>query len=98
VADKRGQGVSGSGWADRSGPEAEARMRWEEREWSDPDRRAGTRSTRVGVRGGPRGVRRGLNRSIKIGRGRSNQKGRAAAGSAAPLCSGEVAEVGADTS
>jgi hypothetical protein len=47
AADKRGQGVSGSGWADRPGPEAEARVRGERGGRSDPDRRARIRSTRV---------------------------------------------------
>jgi hypothetical protein len=102
VADKRGQGVSGSGRADRPGPEAEAWVTGEERERSDPDRRAGTKSTRVGVRGGseggPKGVQRGPNCSIKIRRGKSDREGRAAAGGTAPLRSGEVARVGAGAS
>jgi hypothetical protein len=47
VADKRGQGVSGSGRADQPGLEVEMRARGEREGRSDPDRRARIRSTRV---------------------------------------------------
>jgi hypothetical protein len=45
-ADKRGQDASEPGRADRPGLEAETRVRGREG-WSDPDRRARIRSTRV---------------------------------------------------
>jgi hypothetical protein len=47
VADKRGQGVSGSGRADQPGLEAETWGMGKREGQSDPDRRARIRSTRV---------------------------------------------------
>jgi hypothetical protein len=47
TADKRGQGISGSGRADQSGPGAETRVRGKREGRSDLDQRVGIRSTRV---------------------------------------------------
>ena len=47
MADKRGQGVSGSGRADEPDPAAETRVRGKRERRSDLDQRARIRSARV---------------------------------------------------
>jgi hypothetical protein len=47
VADKQGQGVSGSGWAEQLGLEVETWVRGKREGRLDPDQRARIRSTRV---------------------------------------------------
>jgi hypothetical protein len=47
AANKRGQGASEPGQADRPGPRTEARVRGRREGRSDPDRRARITSTRV---------------------------------------------------